>query len=636
MIAAVENKIPTDNASLTNGAGYQTASDVATAISGKADKATTLAGYGITDAYTKEEVNNAIAGITHFTTKVVSSTSEVTETGILYLIKDDSATGADVYNEYLYIEGLGATLIGDTTTDLSDYVTNSALTTALDPYAKTADVVAKSDFETFKTSNSEAIANARTNAVADVAAVGYALEDSVASRLSGKVDTATLDSYYTKTAADEKFAVAATVTEDLNKKADKETTYTKTEVNEIQAALTSEINKKADQATTYTKEEINELLADIEGGSTESAASVARDLEAYKTSNNARVDTLESKVGSAKAGDDVAATGLFAKVDAAQAKADEAAAAIVTLENGQVKTNKENIAAILTRVSNVETQASTNKTDIGTLTGTVNGINTVVEGHTTKITGIEAQLVTLGNKDTELDTAVKANAAEIAKKANAADVYTKDEVDAKIITSGEVVRGTADSVSIADNKITVTLNSYTKGEVDNLLANLDQTEINNAIAANTQAIATLNGADAGKSARTIALEEVTKIVDGAPEALNTLNKIADWIIDDNTGSAAVIEDIAEHEAILTGFGSENQPKTVVAAIATAKQEAIDAAKFTLEVATTDKLGGVKSATGDNKVSVAEDGVMSVASVNVNTLTQTEGDLLILNGGSASN
>lgn len=54
---AVDIAVPTDNASLTNGAGYLVASD----ISNKADKATTLAGYGITDAYTNTQTDTAIA-----------------------------------------------------------------------------------------------------------------------------------------------------------------------------------------------------------------------------------------------------------------------------------------------------------------------------------------------------------------------------------------------------------------------------------------------------------------------------------------------------------------------------------------------------------------------------------------------
>ena len=50
---AVNITVPTDNSQLANGAGYITSS----AIANKADKSTTLAGYGITNAYTKSEVD---------------------------------------------------------------------------------------------------------------------------------------------------------------------------------------------------------------------------------------------------------------------------------------------------------------------------------------------------------------------------------------------------------------------------------------------------------------------------------------------------------------------------------------------------------------------------------------------------
>lgn len=54
---AVDIAVPTDNAELTNGAGYLVAADIAN----KADKATTLAGYGIADAYTNAQTDTAIA-----------------------------------------------------------------------------------------------------------------------------------------------------------------------------------------------------------------------------------------------------------------------------------------------------------------------------------------------------------------------------------------------------------------------------------------------------------------------------------------------------------------------------------------------------------------------------------------------
>ena len=54
---AVDIAVPTDNAQLANGAGYLVASD----ITNKADKATTLAGYGIADAYTQAQTDTAIS-----------------------------------------------------------------------------------------------------------------------------------------------------------------------------------------------------------------------------------------------------------------------------------------------------------------------------------------------------------------------------------------------------------------------------------------------------------------------------------------------------------------------------------------------------------------------------------------------
>ena len=54
---AVDITVPTDNAELANGAGYLVANDIAN----KADKGTTLADYGIADAYTSAETDSAIA-----------------------------------------------------------------------------------------------------------------------------------------------------------------------------------------------------------------------------------------------------------------------------------------------------------------------------------------------------------------------------------------------------------------------------------------------------------------------------------------------------------------------------------------------------------------------------------------------
>lgn len=89
------------------------------------------------ETYTKAEVNSLISSEAHFNTKVVESIDEVTDPTTLYLIKDDTATGNDHYREYLLIEGV-ATLIGDTSTNLDNYVQTSTL----EDYAKASELVA--------------------------------------------------------------------------------------------------------------------------------------------------------------------------------------------------------------------------------------------------------------------------------------------------------------------------------------------------------------------------------------------------------------------------------------------------------------------------------------------------------------
>lgn len=78
--------------------------------------------------YTKTEADTKIAEEigkqAHFSAKVVTSEDDMTDATTLYLVKVDDAEGADVYNQYIVIDGV-PTLIGDTTTDLSDYATTT-------------------------------------------------------------------------------------------------------------------------------------------------------------------------------------------------------------------------------------------------------------------------------------------------------------------------------------------------------------------------------------------------------------------------------------------------------------------------------------------------------------------------------
>ena len=90
-----------------------------------AQKATTLAGYGITDAYTKLEVDGKIAELINFRVEVVQSLPPEGQTNVLYLVPKEG-TGSDVYDEYVWIVNNNVghyEFLGTTQVDLSNYYT---------------------------------------------------------------------------------------------------------------------------------------------------------------------------------------------------------------------------------------------------------------------------------------------------------------------------------------------------------------------------------------------------------------------------------------------------------------------------------------------------------------------------------
>lgn len=93
----------------------------------------------------------------------------------------------------------------------------------------------------------------------------------------------------------------------------------------------------------------------------------------------------------------------------------------------------------------------------------------------------------------------------------------------------------------------------------------DTTGLRKRIAANEKSISTLVGEDTGKSARSIASEEVVKVVAGAPEAYDTLKEISDWISSHGTDATSMNSAIKALQAILVGFGTgEGETATVKA------------------------------------------------------------------------
>ena len=90
--------VPTNNNQLTNGAGYQTASDVSTAIS------------------------SAIGDLEGVDFQVVQNLPVTGDKGVIYLVADTHSDQNDLYDEYIWLTSSSSyEKIGNTDVDLSDY-----------------------------------------------------------------------------------------------------------------------------------------------------------------------------------------------------------------------------------------------------------------------------------------------------------------------------------------------------------------------------------------------------------------------------------------------------------------------------------------------------------------------------------
>lgn len=171
-----------------------------TAIGKKADKATTLAGYGIVNAFTKDEttsaINSAVANAHHLKREIVAKLPEVASANAdtIYMVPasgstDTAGSTSSAYNEYMLING-AFERIGTSDVDLSNYYTKSQADTMAQGKADAALSAAKSDA---KSKADAAESNAKTHAtnlvnaldVTDTAAKGQYV--SAVSQTDGKI-----------------------------------------------------------------------------------------------------------------------------------------------------------------------------------------------------------------------------------------------------------------------------------------------------------------------------------------------------------------------------------------------------------------------------------------------------------------
>ena len=115
---AVNITVPTDNASLANGAGYQTATDVNNLIDAK--------GYQ-TASQVNSIVNTAVANAAHLKRAIVDVLPESGEENTIYLVPSASSKDGNVKDEYMWINSAWEK-IGSSEVDLTGYLKESDLT----------------------------------------------------------------------------------------------------------------------------------------------------------------------------------------------------------------------------------------------------------------------------------------------------------------------------------------------------------------------------------------------------------------------------------------------------------------------------------------------------------------------------
>ena len=121
-------------------------------------------------------------------------------------------------------------------------------------------------------------------------------------------------------------------------------------------------------------------------------------------------------------------------------------------------------------------------------------------------------------------------------------------------------------------------------------------------------------------------------ISGKVNAAN-VEGLGDWVTTNRDSIAGLFDTTSANKLNGIEAGAQVNDLEVVKIAGTAlpiTDKAVDIPK-----ATTEALGVVLGSTAENKISVEADGTMEVNSLNVNKLTQTEGDYIILYGGSAS-
>ena len=244
------------NTELGKKADKTTVETLTTTVDGKANKATTISGYGIADAYTKTEVDAKVSSVYKYKGSVANESALPTEgqvTGDVYNLEDTGMNVAwtgegwdnlgSVIDLTLYLtkEDAGKTYAAKATTlegyGITDAYTKTAVDTSLNGKVDKVEgkTLSTNDYTTAEKTKLTGIATgAEVNKIDAVKVNGTALG------ITDKAVNIDLSNYATKSTTLAGYGIT--------------NAYTKDEVN-------TELGKKANSSDVYTKTEVNNSLA---------------------------------------------------------------------------------------------------------------------------------------------------------------------------------------------------------------------------------------------------------------------------------------------------------------------------------------------------------------------------------------
>lgn len=230
--------------------------DIATLKTGKADKSTTLAGYGIGDAYTKGQtdsaIKSAIANSGHLKRTIVTQLPEASaaDEHTIYMIKKSSPDGTNAYDEYMVVNESGTKKlekVGDSKVDLTNYATKTEVQTAKSQAISTASTDAT-------TKSNNALASAKS--YADGLAENYAT-----AAQGAKADTALQKASITSGATNGSIAVGGT---DVAVKGLGSAAYVATTAFDAAGVAEAKVNALSTGQVTTNKNNIATLRTDVD------------------------------------------------------------------------------------------------------------------------------------------------------------------------------------------------------------------------------------------------------------------------------------------------------------------------------------------------------------------------------------